>query len=220
MLNQNNKNTIQTIISNECIDYPEAIAFMEKRVEKIRTNINSELIWLLHHPSIYTVGKSSNNSDFLKNPQIPIYKTDRGGQITYHGPGQRIAYFMINLNNKRKDVRYFINLLEKITIDTLKEFNIIAESRSDRIGIWVTKYKNKILNKEKKIGSIGIKIRKWITYHGVSININPDLNYFKLINPCGIKDFSVTSLQELGVDPKISEFDNIFIKKSYKYLLI
>ena len=99
MLNQNNKNTIQTIISNECIDYPEAIAFMEKRVEKIRTNINSELIWLLHHPSIYTVGKSSNNSDFLKNPQIPIYKTDRGGQITYHGPGQRIAYFMINLNN-------------------------------------------------------------------------------------------------------------------------
>ena len=124
---------------------------------------------------------------------------------------------MINLNNRKRDVRYFVNILEKIMIDTLKEFNIIAKSRNDRIGIWVTKCRNKSLSREKKIGSIGVRIKKWVTYHGISININPNLDYFNFINPCGIKNYPITSLKELGVVSKISDFDEVLIEKSNKF---
>ncbi len=220
MLNLNNnisESIIQTIVSEKSIDYIKAVKFMEKRVDQIISNKNSELIWLLYHPNIYTVGKNSKSSDFLKKPEIPVHKTNRGGQITYHGPGQRIAYFMINLNNRKRDVRYFVNILEKIMIDTLKEFNVIAKSRNDRIGIWVTKCRNKSLSREKKIGSIGVRIKKWVTYHGISININPNLDYFNFINPCGIKNYPITSLKELGVVSKISDFDEVLIEKSNKF---
>ena len=208
----------ETLISRKNIDYLKATKFMEKRVEDIINKKKIDLIWLLSHPKIYTAGISSNNKDFIKKPTIPVYKTNRGGQITYHGPGQRIVYLMINLN-KKKDLRNFINILEKISIETLKEFNVVSESQNDRIGIWVTKFNNKYLKKEKKIGAIGIRIKRWVSYHGISINVNPDLYYFKQINACGIKNFEVTSLKELGIDIKMEEFDKVLLKKIKKYLI-
>ena len=126
---------------------------------------------------------------------------------------------MINLNNK-KDIRYFIKLIEKISIETLKEFNIESRSYDNRIGVWVTKFENKFLKKEKKIGSIGIRIKKWVTFHGASFNIYPDLKYFKLINPCGLKNYDMTSLKDLGINASFEDFDNFFIKNLNKYLII
>ena len=210
--------SIETLISRKHIDYLKAIEFMEQRVEDIVNKRKLELIWLLSHPKIYTVGITSNNKDFIKKPTIPVYKTNRGGQITYHGPGQRVVYLMINLN-KKKDLRYFVSILEKISIETLKEFNIVSVSRNDRIGIWVTKLNNKYLKKEKKIGAIGIRIKKWISFHGISLNVKPDLNYFKQINACGIKNFEVTSLKELGIDIKMEEFDKVLLAKIKKYMV-
>lgn len=217
-INNNKKISIETLISRNYIDYLKAIKFMEQRVEDIINKKELELIWLLSHPNIYTVGITSNKKDFIQKPTIPVYKTNRGGKITYHGPGQRIVYLMIDLN-KKKDIRYFIKLLEKISIETLKEFNVVSESRKDRIGIWVTKLNNRSLPKEKKIGSIGIRIKKWISYHGISLNVKPNLNYFKYINPCGIKDFESTSLKELGIDVKMEEFDKVLLEKITKYLV-
>jgi len=217
-IKNNKKISIETLISRNYIDYLKAIKFMEQRVEGIINKKELELIWLLSHPNIYTVGITSNKKDFIQKPTIPVYKTNRGGKITYHGPGQRIVYLMINLN-KKKDIRYFIKLLEKISIETLKEFNVVSESRKDRIGIWVTKLNNRSLAKEKKIGSIGIRIKKWISYHGISLNVKPNLNYFKYINPCGIKDFESTSLKELGIDVKMEEFDKVLLEKITKYLV-
>jgi len=217
--NQNSK-IMQILSTNDCIDYMKSIRFMENRVNKIIKNKEPELIWLLFHPKIYTYGNTSNKNDFIKKPLIPVYKTNRGGQITYHGPGQRIIYYMINLNNRKKDIRNFINKIEKIAIDTLYELGVVCESRDDRIGIWVTKVNGRKLKKEKKIGSIGIKIKKWITYHGLSININTDLRYFDLINPCGITNYDVTSLKALGINIDIKKFDKILLSKSTKYLKI
>ena len=212
------QSSIETLISKKSVNYIEAIKFMEKRVDGIINKKKSNLIWMLFHPKIYTVGKSSKKEDFIKKPIIPVHHTNRGGQITYHGPGQRIIYLMIDIN-KKKDVRYFIRLIEKIIIETLQEFNITAESRKDRIGIWVTKINNKFLKKEKKIASIGIRIKKWVSYHGISINICPDLSYFKYINPCGIKNFGVTSFKDLGLSINLNEFDKIILKKLKKHLI-
>ena len=211
-------NLIQTIISNKYINYPYALGFMENRVKKIIDDNESELIWLLSHPDIYTCGNTSKKEDFISKPSIPVYKTNRGGQITYHGPGQRIVYFMIDLKKRKKDIKYFIKIIETIAIQTLKEFDVIAESRKNRIGIWVTKVKNKKLNQEKKIGSIGIRLKKWVTYHGISLNINPNLNFFKNINPCGITDYEVTSLKDLGLNVNINDFDKVLLYNSRKFL--
>ena len=211
-------NFIQTIISNRHINYSYALDFMEHRVKNIIDNNESELIWLLSHPNIYTFGNTSKKEDFISKPSIPIFKTNRGGQITYHGPGQRIAYFMIDLNKRKKDIKYFIKIIENIAIQTLKEFDVIAESRKNRIGIWVTKVKNNKLNREKKIGAIGIRIKKWVTYHGISLNINPNLDFFKNINPCGITNYEVTSLKDLGLNVNIKDFDKILLYHSKKIL--
>ena len=211
-------NSTQIIISENSVNYLKAIKYMENRVKDIIENNSSDLIWLLSHPSIYTYGMTSKKSDFLKGTSIPIIRTNRGGQITYHGPGQRIIYFMINLNNKKKDIRNFINILEKIIIKSLLEFNVISESRKDRIGIWVTEVNNKKLEKEKKIGAIGLRIKKWVSYHGISVNINTNLKYFSYINPCGIKKYGVTSLKDLGVIIEEKKFDEVLLKYCKKYL--
>ena len=209
----NNINLPVEILSTEKnIKYSESIKFMQKRVDDILNHKKTELIWFLNHNHIYTCGTSANKNEILKKTNIPIIKTNRGGKTTYHGPGQRIIYLMINLNKRKKDIRKFIKIIESTTIDLLKNFKIESRSFPERIGIWVTKVNGKALSKEKKIAAIGLRLKKWITYHGLSFNISPNLNYYENINPCGLSNYSVTSLKELNIELSKDEFDKLFIK--------
>tara|TARA_B100000941_G_scaffold247054_1_gene192012 strand:+ start:160 stop:777 length:618 start_codon:yes stop_codon:yes gene_type:complete len=175
-------------ISRKPVEYLKAIEYLEKRVKKVKENKARELIWILEHKSVYTSGKSANSNEIL-DKNLKIINTKRGGKITFHGPGQLIFYFVINLNNKKKDVRWFLNLVEKSIITTLGYYNIKSFSDKKNIGIWVT-HKNKI----KKVAAIGLRISKWVVYHGFSININVDLNNYRKIIPCGIKSKGITNL--------------------------
>ncbi len=174
------------------VNYLDALRFLERRVAEINKNESNELIWLLEHPSTFTAGTSFNKSDIL-DKSIDIIKTSRGGKITWHGPGQLICYLAINLNNRNKDIRKFLNIIENSIILSLKSFGIQCYSDRKNIGIWT-----KINNKEKKVAAIGIKVKKWITYHGFSININNDISNYKKIIPCGIKNKDVTTLKEIN----------------------
>ncbi len=174
------------------VNYLDALRFLERRVAEINKNEANELIWLLEHPSTFTAGTSFNKSDIL-DKSIDIIKTSRGGKITWHGPGQLICYLAINLNNRNKDIRKFLNIIENSIILSLKSFGIQCYSDRKNIGIWT-----KINNKEKKVAAIGIKVKKWITYHGFSININNDISNYKKIIPCGIKNKDVTTLKEIN----------------------
>ena len=198
-------------ISRNKINYALAIEIMKKRVENILCKREKELIWFLNHDHIYTCGTSAKKSEILYKTNIPIIYTNRGGKTTYHGPGQGIVYLIIDLEKRKKDVRKFINILENTIISLLKKFQIESISFPDRVGIWVTKVNGIKLSKEKKIGAIGLRIKKWITYHGLSFNIDPDLTYYKNIEPCGLKNYSTTSLKELGVKLSKKEFDQIFL---------
>ena len=174
------------------VNYLDAIKFLEERVGKINKSEGNELIWILEHPSTFTAGTSFNESDIL-DKSIDIIKTSRGGKITWHGPGQLICYLAINLNNRKRDIRKFINIIENSIILSLKSFGIQSYSDRKNIGIWT-----KINNKEKKVAAIGIKVKKWITYHGFSININNDISNYNKIIPCGIKNKDVTTLKEIN----------------------
>ena len=174
------------------VNYLDAIKFLEDRVVEINNNQANELIWILEHPSIFTAGKSSNKSDIL-DKSIDIINTSRGGKITWHGPGQLICYMVINLNNRKRDIRKFVNIIETSIILSLKSFGIESFSDRKNIGIW-----SKIDNEDKKIGAIGIKVRKWVAYHGFSININNDISNYQKIIPCGIKDKSITTLKKIN----------------------
>tara|TARA_B100001996_G_C18662587_1_gene593649 strand:+ start:602 stop:1231 length:630 start_codon:yes stop_codon:yes gene_type:complete len=174
--------------STKPVKYHDAINFLEKRVVRVNEKKSNELIWLLEHPSVFTAGKRHKKSEIL-DKKIKIIKTSRGGKITWHGPGQLICYFVIDLNNRHRDVRKFINLIEITIIETLKKYDIKSFSDRNNIGIWINKN-----NKLKKIGAIGIKIKKWIAYHGFSINIDNDLNSYNKIIPCGIYDKEITNL--------------------------
>ena len=174
------------------VNYLDAIDFLEKRITKIIRNNADELIWILEHPSIFTAGTSFNENDIL-DKSIDIVKTSRGGKITWHGPGQLIFYFVINLNNKKKDIRKFINIVEKSIITSLKKFEIHSYSDRENIGIWIKK--NDV---ERKVGAIGIRIKKWIAYHGFSLNISNDIINYKKIIPCGIKNKDVVTLKEIN----------------------
>ncbi len=198
-------------ISKHSINYASAIKLMQKRVENILCKREKELVWFLNHNHIYTCGTSAKKSEILHKTNIPIIYTNRGGKTTYHGPGQRIVYLIIDLENRKKDVRKFINILENTIISLLKKFHIESTSFPDRVGIWVTKVNGVKLSKEKKIGAIGLRIKKWITYHGLSFNIDPDLTYYKNIEACGLKNYSTTSLKELGIQLSEKEFDQIFL---------
>ena len=203
---------IEIKISNNEIKYQEAVMFMESRVEDISKKKSQELLWFLNHNHIFTQGTSASKEEILNSDIIDVIKTNRGGKTTYHGPGQRIVYFMLNLNNKNKDIRKFITIIENSLISLLADYNIEAQAFKDRVGIWVTKSNNITFNKEKKIGAIGLRIKKWITYHGLSFNINPDLNYYNYIHSCGLKEYQNTSMEELGIKLEQSEFDNKFKK--------
>jgi len=203
---------IEKLISNTLIDYKDSIKMMEQRIQEIHQGKKNELIWFLNHNHIYTQGTSASNKEIIKTTNTPIIKTNRGGKTTYHGPGQRIVYFLLDLNKRKKDVRKFVTTIENSLIKFLNKYNIQATTFADRVGIWVTEAQNKHLLKEEKIGAIGLRLKKWITYHGLSFNINPDLNYYNSIHACGLKDYKITSLKKLGIKISVEEFDQEFSK--------
>ena len=174
------------------VNYSDALKFLEERVVGINKNEANELIWILEHPSTFTAGTGFDKSDIL-DKSIDIIKTSRGGKITWHGPGQLICYLVINLNNKKRDIRKFVNIIENSIILSLKSFGINSYSDRKNIGIWT-----KVNNEDKKVGAIGIKVKRWIAYHGFSININNDISNYRKIIPCGIKDKDVTTLKKIN----------------------
>ena len=205
-------NQIEIKISNKEVNYKEAVLFMESKVRDISENHSKELLWFLSHNHIFTQGTSASDDEILNSDVIEVLKTNRGGKTTYHGPGQRIVYFMLNLNNKKKDIRKFISVIENSVIDFLKNYNVEARAFKDRVGIWVIKNNKMTFDKEKKISAIGLRVKKWITYHGMSFNINPDLKYYNSIYSCGLKEYTNTSLNELGIKIDQKEFDEGFKK--------
>ena len=202
----------------DLVDYEASVKFMQLRVNEISRNLQKELIWFLNHDHIYTKGTSANENEILKTNEIKIVKTNRGGKTTYHGPGQRIVYFMIDLNSKKKDIRKFITIIEQSLIDFLKNYKINATTFRDRVGIWVTGKDGQTFDKEEKIGAIGLRLQKWITYHGLSFNIKPDMTNYEYINACGLENFKNTSLFELGINLDEECFDNEYSKIFLKNL--
>ena len=187
------------------VNYLDAIKFLEDRVVEINNNQANELIWILEHPSTFTAGPSSNKRDIL-DKSIDIIKTSRGGKITWHGPGQLICYLVINLNNRKRDIRKFVNIIENSIIHSLKSFGIECFSDRKNIGIW-----SKLNNKDKKVGAIGIKVKRWIAYHGFSININNDISNYQKIVPCGIKDKGIATLKEIN-NRNYNKLSDVIIK--------
>lgn len=191
-------------ITSDLVPYPQAVERMEVLVQLIHEQKEPERVWLLEHPPLYTAGTSASNND-LKDPQrFPVYATGRGGQYTYHGPGQRVAYVMLDLNRRKRDVRAFVAALEQWLINTVGEFNIPSERREERVGIWVPR-PDKGDDVEDKIAAIGIRLRKWVTFHGISLNVEPDLEHFSGIVACGVEKHGQTSLVDLGLP--IAMFD-------------
>jgi len=199
-------------------NYEESIDLMKSRVNEINNESKKELIWFLNHDHIYTQGTSASKKEILKKNKIRIVKTNRGGKTTYHGPGQRIIYFIINLNKRKKDIRKFISIIEKSLIDYLKIYKIDSTTYKNRVGIWVTGKDGKKFNKERKIGAIGLRLKNWITYHGLSFNINPKMQNYEFINACGLNKYKNTSLKELEIEVKESDFDKVFLKIFLKNL--
>jgi len=207
------------------INYPDALEQMEQIVSGLISGNDLEHVWLLEHPELYTAGTSANLSDLIDPDLFPVYSSQRGGQYTYHGPGQRIAYTMLDLNKRGKDVRKYVHSLEEWIIQTLAEFDIKGERRKDRVGVWVVRDDKPPSSSgqflEDKIAAVGVRLRKWISFHGISINVNPNLNHYKGIVPCGIQQHGVTSLADLGLKVTIEDldkaliktFDNVFEKK-------
>ena len=198
---------IEYFLDKKTIDYPDSIEFMEKKIEDIHKNNCKEFLWFLEHDNIYTAGTSAKQKDLINSNKFKVYKSSRGGQYTYHGPGQRVVYLMLNLRKKGYDIRKFISLIEEWIIKSLKDIDVNAVSDKNHVGIWI-KDKNSL----KKISSIGLRVRKGITFHGISINLNPNLENFKGINPCGNDPKDVTSLEEIGLKNKIKKFDQVLIK--------
>jgi lipoyl(octanoyl) transferase len=192
------QNAVEWRVSDTPVSYPEAVAAMESRVAAIAAGEAPELVWLLEHPPLYTAGTSGNSSDLLE-ARFPLFSTGRGGQLTYHGPGQRVAYVMLDLKRRRPDVRAYVASLEAWLIRTLAAFNVRGERREDRVGVWV-KRPDKGAGFEDKIAAIGVRLRRWVSFHGISLNVEPDLSHFEAIVPCGVVDprFGVTSLADLG----------------------
>jgi lipoyl(octanoyl) transferase len=192
-------------VSEVPVDYPAAVEAMELRVAAIRAGTLAEQVWLLEHPPLYTAGTSAKPGDLLGPSPFPVYKTGRGGQFTYHGPGQRVAYVMLDLKRRGPDVRCFVQSLEEWMIRTLERFGVKAGRREGRIGIWVPRGGGR----EDKIAAIGVRVRRWVTYHGVALNVAPDLSHFQGIVPCGIaeKRYGVTSLHALGIPAGMAEVD-------------
>jgi lipoyl(octanoyl) transferase len=185
-------------VSTAPVGYTEAVAAMEARALAIAEGQADELIWLLEHPPLYTAGVTAKPGDLVAPDRFPVFKTERGGQYTYHGPGQRVAYAMLDLRERGRDVRAFVTALETWIIGALAAFNIEGEIRQDRVGVWVQRREAGRPPREDKIAAIGVKLRRWVSFHGISLNVEPDLSHFDGIIPCGIREHGVTSLVDLG----------------------
>ncbi len=202
--------TLEWRISDELIEYPAALEEMEERVKAIRAGEANEMVWLLEHPPLYTAGTSADPSDLVDPDRFPVYDAGRGGQYTYHGPGQRVVYFLLDLKKRGRDVRKFVYSLEEVMIQSLAKFGVTAERRDGRVGVWVERG----AGKEDKIGAIGVRVKQWVTYHGIAVNIEPDLSHFGGIVPCGISEHGVTSLSDLGLPVTMDDFD-VVIKETF-----
>ena len=202
-------------ISDTPVPYPQAVAAMEARVADIAAQMAPELVWLLEHPPLYTSGTSGRPTDLL-DPRFPVFATGRGGQLTYHGPGQRVAYVMLDLNQRRPDVRAYVAGLEEWIIRTLAAFNVRGERREDRVGVCVNR-PDKGFGFEDKIAAIGVRLRRWVSFHGIAINVEPDLTHFEAIVPCGVADlrYGVTSLVDLGHPVTMADVD-IALKQAFE----
>jgi len=198
--------------SVKSIDYAESMKILERRVDDVFLGKKDELLWVLEHNPVYTAGTSSNDGDLL-DKSLKLIKTNRGGKITYHGPGQKIVYFVLNLNNREKDIRKFVSQIENCIIEILKEYQIVSYQDKKNIGIWVGKENNLM-----KIAAIGIRVKKWIAYHGFSLNVTNDLAKYNGIIPCGINDKGITNLKKLGIS-NYDNIDEIIVKKFLKTFL-
>jgi lipoyl(octanoyl) transferase len=195
-------------VSEGLVDYPAAAAAMEALAAAIAEGRAGELVWLLEHPPLYTGGVSAKTSDLLQPDRFPVYETGRGGQFTYHGPGQRVAYVMLDLTRRRRDVRAFVAALEAWVIGALDRFNVRGEVREGRVGVWVERRAPGVPPTEDKIAAIGVKLRRWVSFHGISLNVEPDLAHFGGIVPCGVTEHGVTSLVDLGLPVTMDEVDD------------
>ena len=212
------RDLVDWLTSSGLTDYQTAVAEMEARAAAIREGTASEAIWLVEHPPLYTAGTSAKPSDLTDPDRFPVYASKRGGQYTYHGPGQRVAYVMLDVADRGHDVRRFVHDLERWIIAALAEFNVQGEVREGRVGVWVPRPEKPPLPdgspREDKIAALGIRLRKWVSFHGLSINVEPDLSHFDGIVPCGIRDHGVTSLVDLGLPVTMADVD-VALKKSF-----
>ena len=199
---------IEWRISDHPVAYPDAVAEMEARAAAIAEGKAGEQIWLLEHPPIYTAGTSARDQDLIE-ARFPVYRTGRGGQFTYHGPGQRVAYAMLDLKRRKPDVRAYVHDLEEWLIQALAEFNVKGERREGRVGIWVRRS-----DREDKIAALGVRIKRWVSFHGVALNVDPDLSHFTGIVPCGVTAHGVTSLADLGIVASLADVD-VALKRSF-----
>jgi lipoyl(octanoyl) transferase len=200
-------------IAEKPVPYEKALARMEAEVDAIADGA-PERVWLLEHPPLYTAGTSADPRDLVSPDRFPVFTTGRGGQYTYHGPGQRVAYVMLDLSRRRRDVRGFVSALESWLIETLEEFNLRGERREDRVGVWV-KRPDRGPDVEDKVAALGIRLRRWVSYHGISLNVEPDLSHFTGIVPCGVKDHGVTSLVDLGLPVSMNDAD-IALRRAFE----
>ncbi|HEY1880450.1 MAG TPA: lipoyl(octanoyl) transferase LipB [Caulobacteraceae bacterium] len=194
LFGRNDSARVEWAVSRRPVNYPQAVAAMEARVEAILAGEAAELVWLLEHPALYTAGVSAKPGDLIDPDRFPVFRSGRGGQFTYHGPGQRVAYVMLDLRARRRDARAFVLALEAWIIEALARLEVTGETRAGRVGVWVPSPQP-----EAKIAAIGVKLRRWVSFHGVSLNVSPDLSHFEGIVPCGIRERGVTSLERLGV---------------------
>lgn len=205
---------VEFAVSEDVVPYEAAVTFMEARARAIRDDGASELLWFLEHPPLYTAGTSARESDLRDATRFPVFDAGRGGQYTYHGPGQRVAYVMLDVGARGRDVRAFVQSLERWVIETLEILGIESSPREGRVGVWVDRDPVGDMAREDKIAAIGVRLKRWVSFHGVSLNVRPELEHFSGITPCGISDprYGVTSLRDLGLDMSMADADNAFAK--------
>lgn len=202
---------VRLVISDGLVDYEEAVRFMENEVAAIADGTADELVWFLEHPPLYTAGTSADPKDLIDAERFPVFASGRGGEYTYHGPGQRVGYVMLDLKRRKQDVRAFVSALEAVVIGTLDQMNVKGERREDRVGVWVRRPEKPRLADgsmaEDKVAALGIRLRRWVSFHGFSLNVDPDLSHFGGIVPCGITAYGVTSLVDLGLPVMMTDVD-------------